>query len=92
MVELGGEPYHDESSCTATRSEGFSRRRLSRGCKWGLKRFRWETQQGVNGSRHAEGAWNVSLEEKQKKRDAREKRGIRGWGMRVRAYTRTRYA
>lgn len=46
--EIG--PYHGDSSC-ATRSEGFSRR-LPRGWRRGLKRFRWETQQGVNGSRH----------------------------------------
>jgi len=70
-------PYHGNSSCV-TRSEGFSRRRLLRGRKWGLKRFRWETQQGVNGSRHAGGAWNVSLEARRKRVGRREGRRSRG--------------
>lgn len=65
-------PYHGDSSCT-TRSEGFSRRRLPRGWKWGLKRFRWETQQGVNGSRHAGGARNVSLEARRKRAGQRKR-------------------
>lgn len=82
-------PYHGDSSCT-TRSEGFSRWRLPRGWKWGLKRFRWETQQGVNGSRHAGGAWNVSLEARRKRAGQRKGRGSRGEipGAHVRAHTR----
>lgn len=70
-------PYHCDSSYT-TRSEGFSCRQQPRGWKWGLKRFRWETQQGVNGSRHAGGAWNVSLEARRKRAGQREGRGSRG--------------
>lgn len=82
-------PYHGDSSCTE-RSEGFSRRRLPRGWKWGLKRFRWETQQGVNGSRHAGGARNVSLEARRKRAGQRKGRGSRGEtpGAHVHAHTR----
>ena len=55
--------------------EGFSRRWLvPRGWKWAFKRFRWETQQGVNGSRRAvEETRNVPLQSERRKTGERER-------------------
>lgn len=81
--EIG--PYHGDSSCT-TRSEGFSRR-LPRGWRRGLKRFRWETQQGVNGSRRTRWRCPERFVRGEKKKSARRRGRRKHVCVHVRTYT-----